>query len=768
MRPTRLMTLFTLVTASATASAQQQQQDPRFWSPPADDSSLGILREVFGNVVDFVVGNGGADLGANDTVIGAGFEVFNTAVLFLGMIFVAYSTIMAVVNTAHDGEFLGKKMSSIWVPLRTVGGSALLLPLAGGFSLIQILVMWLGVQGVGIADRAWTAMLERVDQTGMVNHAYIPNARPLVANILRFEVCRQAMNKQYAEAERSDRIVVKETRGAIASMVPTDRIDSGMGTTTPAAFGVNYAPMSIPTVTYSWSATDGSYMRPDVCGSITWEESPESQKGNARYLDVRSIHSAHSAAVKDVIAAMSPIAKQIVEGNKPNSDAIMQAAYQYENRIRAASRTAVTNANNASKNAFVDYAKTGGWVNAGAYYNHIISLNDAVQLSVNSLPTSKASDISEKESADTLVGYADAMAVTEEFLKERSHATHAAYKDELRLDVNACSEPLPSTWEDIRKCLSQPSLIGIEMITQNMAGSNTSHVSQVKAIGDIIMAVAWTNVGALAIAGGLADAKGVDWTIGVVFSLKGALSQVGFMINAASLALLAAGAMMAFYIPMIPFISWISGIIKWVVSVAEAMVAAPIFAAAHIHPDGDDAVGRAGPGYMLILSVVTRPILMLFGLILSIGVAQPISHLVNGGFMLATKGAMHDSANGLGALVAFAVIYGIIQTTVLHAVFSLINYIPDATFRWMGSAVGMHGIADSEARESQSVFAGAASHTRTMMPHGGGGGGGKAGPSPGGGGSGGNGGGQDGGPSTSHNDHAQTAPATAPTRDGSN
>lgn len=105
------------LTSPATA-AQQLPTQSRFFSPPADDPALGVLREIFGNLVDYVAGNGTvADLANNDTVLGAGFAVFCTAVLTLGLLFVAYTSIVGVVNTAHDGEFLGKKMSSIWIPL---------------------------------------------------------------------------------------------------------------------------------------------------------------------------------------------------------------------------------------------------------------------------------------------------------------------------------------------------------------------------------------------------------------------------------------------------------------------------------------------------------------------------------------------------------------------------------------------------------------------------------------------------------------------------
>lgn len=123
---------------------------------------------------------------------------------------------------------------------------------------------------------------------------------------------------------------------------------------------------------------------------------------------------------------------------------------------------------------------------------------------------------------------------------------------------------------------------------------------------------------------------------------------------------------------------------------------------------------------MLVLSLVLRPALMLFGLILSIGVAQPIATLINATFMFAIKGAMHGTANGIGATVAFVMIYAVVMTVLLHAVFALINYIPDKALRWMGSHVGMDGVADREAQESQHVFVMGAGQGSHLMHRGGG------------------------------------------------
>src|SRR3989338_3557319 len=130
------------------------------FTPPPGDTSVDFLHEVFGKIVG-MVSSGTDPRGAEvSDVLGQMMSVFNAGVLFLAMIFVGYTTIMGTVNSAHDGEVLGRKMSEVWVPLRTITGTALLLPLGSGYCLIQIGVMWLALQGVGLADRIWSAAIQ--------------------------------------------------------------------------------------------------------------------------------------------------------------------------------------------------------------------------------------------------------------------------------------------------------------------------------------------------------------------------------------------------------------------------------------------------------------------------------------------------------------------------------------------------------------------------------------------------------------------------------
>lgn len=695
----------TLLTAPALAQSPSDQ--PGFFKPPADDTSIGFLREIFGAVVDTIMSGQTSDQAA-DTALAAGFQVFGMGVLALGMLFVIYTTIKGAVDTAHDGEFLGKKLSSVWVPLRTAVGTAFLLPLKSGFSLVQIAVLWVGIHGVGLADRVWVAMADYMGQTGMIGRPNIPDSRSLASNILRFEVCSAAMNKQYIAEQRPDRVAAAKKTEYVTN---TGEIASSWNmlnyAINPIAAAANTIEARYEVVSYSWNATGGYINNEGICGSLNWEESEQSAESNgSRTVHKATILAAQGRAVEAMIQALHPVAAQIVAGQKPAPGALENAANAYENTLRAAASQAVDAANNGRESDFVEHAKEGGWIFAGAYYNQIIMLNDAVQSAVNALPQSAAATIDDKEARETLITYQDALTTANEYIRNSSQSPKRAYESAVDADVK-----LPKSWDDMKRLINRPALGAINQMTQEIAGANTSHIAQMKSVGDIVVATAWTVAGIHAIASGFGGGLADDILTVGTFDAGSALQSIDGLIWFMVVALLSAGMFLSFYVSMIPYIVWTTGLIKWLTVVVESVIAAPIWAAAHIHPDGDDQVGRAGPGYMIILSLFMRPTLMVFGLALSIIMAQPVAHFVNLTYITQVQGAMGNSANFLGAMIAYTVIYALIMAIVLHAVFSLINYIPDQVLRWVGSAVGAHGIADQEAHEVQNRALGVFSRT---------------------------------------------------------
>ena len=109
--------------------------------------------------------------------------------------------------------------------------------------------------------------------------------------------------------------------------------------------------------------------------------------------------------------------------------------------------------------------------------------------------------------------------------------------------------------------------------------------------------------------------------------------------------------------------------------------------------------GRGGDGYMLILNVIMRPTLAVFGFVGSILIAGPITGFINIGYMTSVQGAEHNSFSFIAAFVAYTIIYVTIMTGVIHSIFSLVNYLPDYALRWIGSHLGGGGVTPDPDQE---------------------------------------------------------------------
>lgn len=165
---------------------------------PADDQSIFYLGQIFGNI--------GGVLPATNAplLLGVMFKVLNTAALSVGAMIVVYTTVAGLLSTASEGEFLGKKWSGLWVPVRTVLGIIGLFPSSGGYCAIQVIIMWLILQGVGLADTLWTTILVFMENAGggspyaTVNFPDVnPKITPTMQNLFKGLVCYESLAAKY-------------------------------------------------------------------------------------------------------------------------------------------------------------------------------------------------------------------------------------------------------------------------------------------------------------------------------------------------------------------------------------------------------------------------------------------------------------------------------------------------------------------------------------------------------------------------------------------
>jgi conjugal transfer/type IV secretion protein DotA/TraY len=123
------------------------------------DRSQYYLGMVFGGSVGSITLGG-----PNNPTLALMFERFNFIIVTIGAVVLSYIGIMTTINTAREGEAMGKKIS-MWVPLRAFSGMLLMIPgPTTGYSVVQMTVMWIVLNGIGAANSVWNVVLAQLSQ----------------------------------------------------------------------------------------------------------------------------------------------------------------------------------------------------------------------------------------------------------------------------------------------------------------------------------------------------------------------------------------------------------------------------------------------------------------------------------------------------------------------------------------------------------------------------------------------------------------------------
>jgi conjugal transfer/type IV secretion protein DotA/TraY len=151
-------------------------------------------------------------------------------------------------------------------------------------------------------------------------------------------------------------------------------------------------------------------------------------------------------------------------------------------------------------------------------------------------------------------------------------------------------------------------------------------------------------------------------------------------------ALFVAGFFFAYYIPALPYILWISGVVGWFVLVIEALVAAPLWVVVHSMPEGEGIAGdRAQQGYGLLLSILLRPALMVTGLLFSFVMVQGLGLIIGYTYMIFHASAHAETTQGIPHIIATLIIFVAVMYVTSHKMFGLISHLPDKVTGWINA-----------------------------------------------------------------------------------
>lgn len=667
--------------------------------------------------------------------------ILNSAVLLVGGILAAYTLIAGTMSTAHDGEMLGKKWSSMWLPVRTALGTAMILPAAGGFCAAQVVVLWFITQGVGLANSLWNQYASNPSDGAVITtSASYQQLDSVAKNAFLNNVCmikaQQMWNESYAKEASGVKPVFGMKEGvdpatgaylfkygvegrsemssnirAASTACGVIRLDNPAGAEGAAE---NNAAASAAAMAGAYGA-QYNYMPKDLSSSVS------------------SITQTHAAQFRAMDKEMNALAQQYVADNNINvQSGVDKAVATYVTSIDKAVRDKF--GNGKQWDTFKEDIKKDGWIMAGAWNMKLIRIQDALNGAAHKIPSVGNQGLSYTKIMD--VKLANIM----DKVKQDMGRTTASSKyttgldDNIRnkgdtYDPNAVFEKEDSTDEEkagqisagiqdvANKSMSVAlsgflsgnvinglksgdiSIFGSEGTTTSLQAVNP--LLAMKSLGDTLTWTGWGIFNGAAILGGILGGGGTitgNW-------LSGALQTI-MVVMPIVVPLWMAGDTLSVILPMMPYIMWFGVTIGWMVLCLEAMIAAPLWVVVHLHPDGDGVVGRGGAGYSLVLSLTLRPALMIIGLISAYTMLPILGGILNETF----SGAFGMVAAGgyVGIIESLAVIgvYIGMMFMIVKKAFSLIHVVPDEILKWIGGSHGqqMGGYAQSAAKGAEAAM----------------------------------------------------------------
>lgn len=586
------------------------------------------------------------------------FSAFNMVALAVISALFLWVMAVAVAGTAHEGTPFGKRYSSLWMPLRFVGAMGALAPIFKGLSLFQVAILACIGFSINLGNYA-----RELGTDYFVEHGGQLTVQAPDQNVTHYAAI---------------------TNGALESLTLQYYLNERRG--------LNITPGGEWKYSGNWFQPGGEYkfVFNGNAGSITVscvDEGDALCRGKVN-------------AVGAAISALSPLAQQLTDPDTAASAIEPRALYDAANQVNASILSGLQSyaQQGQLKSKLADFKQNSdqyGWFITGSTYWSIAWINQEVREAMYSGITYSPHEYTVSELQALMHGLRDY-----EASKERvANYIKTAYGS--RRGISAATAT-PSVTDEgrafdeicnwLRATLNQLVAGNILPIAVEKLSAQDP-IMAVSNVGDYLIGTAW----------GLASALGV---VDVAHSMGKALPFVGkaipnldkyisFALFTVFLPLLLYGLALAYYLPAIPFIRWISALVGWLILIVDALFAAPLWLCAHALPEGDGAAGQHGKqGYFLLLGILIRPPLMVAGFYAAVILMNVVGRLLGAGFETFIAGTSQTKIIGITGTFSMLVILGIVVIMAANKFFSLIHYLPEHVTNWIGQQ--FHSLGEKE------------------------------------------------------------------------
>lgn len=575
------------------------------------------------------------------------FAAFNLVALALLSAFFIWIMAIAVAGTAHEGVPFGKKFSSLWMPLRCVMAMGALAPIFKGLSIFQIALLACIGWSINLGNYVWELGVDYFVEHGGQITVQAPDQNVTKYSSIANGVLTSLTRQYYLRDRR----------------------------------GLNVQPGGGP-----WQYSENLITRGG--------ESTFFFNGNAGKITIDCINPSDALcagkrnAVDPAIASLHDVAAKLADPNVPASDIDPKALYNAANIINAnilpgLQSYAKQGQLQAKLKDFQDLAGQYGWFIAGSSYWSISWINQETRAAMYSGITYSAPEWTDSEWDGMTHGLHDAEAV-EQRLKNyiaTAYANRRGITDTTASpSVTGEENRLEQLFNGIRSAINQAA---ISVAVPYMLSYLGQH--------DPIMAL--SNIGDVFI--GTSEALLAVIYLFSKAPIFGSDSIAVFLAFSVVLPLALYGIVLAYYLPAIPFIRWVSALCGWIILIVESLIAAPLWICAHALPEGDGAAGQHGKrGYMLFLAILIRPPLMVAGFFCAVVLLNVLGRLIGTGFELIFSGMAQTKMMGLVGTVSMSIILGAVIIMAANKFFSLIHYLPEHVTNWIGQQ--LHSLGEKE------------------------------------------------------------------------
>lgn len=663
-----------------------------------NDQSSRVLDQLFGSGWDSITGhnlNTAAASMAHDLL-----SAFNWVALAAVSVLFVIVMAQGVAGTANEGVSLGRRYSSLWMPLRFAFSMSFLAPIIKGMSIFQAFLLLAVGYSINLANYAWTRGMDFfVESSGQIT-LQAPEKLVTASRDMGNGILEALVTQQY--------FALKLDMPISGAYAPEEFIERAEG----AGSGGYYL--------LTFAVPGGSGLAAGSLGRITI---PCVQRSDTAC-------TAQLSAVRQYISDLLDVSERLVDLETPLSTAdsgvLAGASLNYETTVTPAISMVINESSTELKSQMSglrDRAVENGWFTAGAYYWNISRFNEKAAQQIYSMPSfSRSKAVTKSLDSKTFPDF-------EAVFNRTQNYTVGAYRPERELNIREAewADEYSFGWlMDKLQGIFTPSG-AIANVVQKLSGEDP--ISTMTSFGHYVVGASTAMIGTTVVAKSATAMiqRGTENVFARVFTgdtagvagagIEAAATEVIGWLKLVAMLSISYGFFMSYFLPAIPYVIWISAIMGWLILVMESLVAAPLWVAAHALPEGEGLAGNSGrQGYMLFLGVLLRPPLMVAGFLIAMSLINGLGRGI--GYIFLEFGYEYITSSGvmisIGAFFAFAVILGITIVVAAYKIFGLISYLPEKVTNWIGQQ--LHNLGESgDAHSAAGQFGGAGGYSNKAV-----------------------------------------------------